>query len=430
MNTKRISFSRLQVTLITILLGTVVVLGWVFFRQSQETPSQTSEATASSLGKPVTEDGVDYLSYQIDYRPSNYITLPNQLPKRLTFNSSITIPYPSDGVKGIYVTANSANSSYFNQLIDLLDKTALNSMVIDIKEDLGNITLDFQSQNELIKANTDVTITDKDAMMKSLEKHQIYPIARIVVFKDSNLAMKHPEMSFVNPNGSVWLDNNGHAFVNPFLKEVWDYNIEVAKEAARLGFKEIQFDYVRFAEGFELIEDRLTYNQGDYANLDMDLGQKRVKAITDFLAYAKEQLKFYNVEVSVDIFGYTATLEEATGIGQNFLKMSQHVDVVSSMIYPSHWGEAYFGIVSPDLHPYDLIAAYIQEENKLLATLEKAPTTRPWLQNFTASYLPDGTYQVYGPFQVSQQIKALKDNGVNEYLLWDAGNEYFENADY
>src|SRR5690606_40715711 len=111
--------------------------------------------------------------------------------------------------------------------------------------------------------------------------------------------------------------------------------------------------------------------------------QKRVHAVTDFVAYAKERLEQYGVKVSVDIFGYTATLPEAPGIGQNFSKISEHVDVISSMIYPSHW-TSYFGIVKPDLEPYRLVSEYVKMESAKLAALEKPPVSRPWIQDFTA----------------------------------------------
>ena len=126
-------------------------------------------------------------------------------------------------------------------------------------------------------------------MMKTLEEKKIYPIARIVVFKDSVLAKKRPESSFLE-GSQVWKNRRGESFVNPFIKEVWDYNVGIAIEAAKLGFQEIQFDYVRFPEGFETRDTILKYGYGDYKDLDMDNVQKRVKAVTDFVAYAKERL--------------------------------------------------------------------------------------------------------------------------------------------
>ena len=265
-------------------------------------------------------------------------------------------------------------------------------------------------------------------MLEVLEAKQIYPIGRIVVFKDTVFAEKRPDLSF-KEGESVWKNGRGEAFVNPFMKEVWDHNVDIAIDAAKMGFKEIQFDYVRFPEGFEKRDESLSYSLGDYEDSELDPVQRRVEAVTDFVAYAREQLKPYDVEVSVDIFGYAATLTEAPGIGQNFSKISENVDVISSMIYPSHW-TSYFGISKPDLEPYKLVAEYAKVENEVLGKLENQPVSRPWLQDFTASWLGAGNYTRYGKAEIEAQIKALNDNGIDEYLLWNAGNTYTTGVNY
>ncbi|GIN57425.1 hypothetical protein J8TS2_17440 [Lederbergia ruris] len=351
--------------------------------------------------------------------------LPDVMP-RFVYDSGRKFEYP-DAVRGVYLTGHSAGGARFDQLVDMIDSTDLNAMVIDIKDDWGDITYKLPKDSPYADISQDY-ITDPQKMMDTLEKKQIYPIARIVVFKDSKLSKEKPELSF-KEGSKVWTNGRGESFVNPFMKEVWDYNVNIAIEAAKLGFQEIQFDYVRFPEGFENRDGSLTYSMGDYADADEDNIQKRVKAVTDFVAYAKEKLAPYNVKVSVDIFGYTATLPEAPGIGQNFHKISENVDVISSMIYPSHW-TSYFGIAKPDLEPYKLVKEYAKVENAKLGELENAPISRPWLQDFTASYLGSGNYQVYGKKQVEDQIRALYDEGINEFLLWNAGNTYTENVDY
>ena len=348
-----------------------------------------------------------------------------ELPKKFFYDSGVEIAYPADGVKGIYVTAYSVGyEEKFNKLVDYVDSNDLNAMVIDIKDDMGVVTADFNSEDSHIQENTEEYIPDIKELMDVMEEKQIYPIARVVTFKDTLLANEQPEMSFTNSNGTVWKASNGESFINPFLKQTWDYAVNVGIEAAKAGFKEIQFDYVRFPEGFEVWGDTLNYDMGEYADLEMTDDEKRVQAITDFTAYAKEKLMPYGVDVSVDIFGYTASVVEASGIGQNFPQISENVDVISSMIYPSHWGTDYFGIYKPDLYPYELVAEYMKVENELLATLETPPTSRPWLQDFTASYLGSGFYQTYGKAQVDAQVQALYDAGVNEFLLWNALNNY------
>ncbi|WP_277631208.1 putative glycoside hydrolase [Atopococcus tabaci] len=357
------------------------------------------------------------------------LSIPEEFPKQFVYDSGVEIAYPEDGVKGIYVTGNSAGGGRMEQLVELTNNTDLNAMVIDVKDDFGDLTMELQSENEVVQKYTK-NYVEPEEMMATLEENQIYPIARVVVFKDSRLAQERPELSFTHDDGSVWANGRGENFVNPFSKEVWEYNVDIAKQAAKMGFKEIQFDYVRFPEGFEHHSKTLNYTRGDYETGDLDDVQQRVQAVTDFVAYARQELQPYGVDVSVDIFGYSATLPEAPGIGQNFSKISENVDVISSMIYPSHWGNGYFDIPKPDLEPYRLVDEYMKVENEVLANLENPPTSRPWLQDFTASYLGAGNYMVYDAAAVEAQIKALNDNGVNEFLLWDAANTYTTGVDY
>jgi len=409
-------------------------------------------------------------------------------------------PYPfeyPDAVRGIYVTGWSAGGNRMKTLLQLVDDTELNAMVIDIKDDDGYIT--FKPEGDLAEYGQPY-IRDPDALMKTLEEHRIYPIARIVVFKDSVLAKKRPELSYTQA-GKVWRNGNGDGFINPFLKENWQHNVDAAILAAKLGFQEIQFDYVRFPEGFEKKDKVLQYSMGEYkdkkpakfveqekayadakaayeaglAPLDaavdtasvayhasptdenkktLDTAKKaladhkktepakpdfsekarftqlRVDAVTDFVQYAREQLKPYGVKVSVDIFGYSATLPEAPGIGQNFSRISDNVDVISSMIYPSHWSDGYFGIKHPDTEPYRLVQEYAKREKEKLGALVNPPVSRPWIQDFTASWLAKGSYIRYGKEQVDAQIQALKDAGIHEYLIWNAGNKYSANVNY
>ncbi|TQS75810.1 GTP-binding protein [Ornithinibacillus gellani] len=347
--------------------------------------------------------------------------------KRFKFDSGYTFEYP-DAVRGIYVTGNSAGGSKFESLLDLVETTDLNAMVIDIKEDHGYLTFKPEkgSPYEDIGQNY---IHDPEKLMKVLEEKKIYPIARIVVFKDTELAKKRPDLSFTE-NGKVWQNNRKEAFVNPFEKEVWEYNVEIAKMAAEMGFQEIQFDYVRFPEGFETRDEDLTYSKGDYEKSKKENSQRRVDAVTDFVAYAKEQLDSYGVDVAVDIFGYAATIPETPGIGQNFSRISENVDIISSMIYPSHWTANYFGIPMPDKEPYRLVSEYAKVENDVLGKLDNPPVSRPWLQDFEAPWLYKGPATKYGKAEIEGQIKALKENGINEYLLWNAGNTYTKNVDY
>lgn len=340
------------------------------------------------------------------------------------------VDYPKDGVKGIYVTSNSTQGKKMDELFKFIKDSNLNTMVIDVKDDTGNITMKLNTGNKQVDKNT-LDIVDGKKLLKKLHDNNIYPIARIVTFKDTKLANEHPEWTFKNSDGSVWTNGKGDSFVNPFMKEVWKYDIDVAKAAAKAGFQDIQFDYVRFPEGFENQADSLTYNKGEYKNSQMSSGDQRVDTITKFLEYANKELKPMGVNVSADVFGYSALVKNAPGIGQSFPKISKNVDAISSMIYPSHWSNGDFGLQAPDTEPYKTVNRYIQKENSLLDTLGKdKPISRPWIQDFTASYLGAGNYIDYDAKAISEEVQALKDNGVNEFLLWNAGNDYTEGVNY
>ncbi|GHH96865.1 putative glycoside hydrolase [Neobacillus kokaensis] len=323
-------------------------------------------------------------------------------------------------VRGIYVQASNTQGPKFNQLLALVNQSDLNAMVIDIKDDHGTLT--FQPANN--SPYYDISrpyIKDPAKLIQTLNQHNIYPIARIVVFKDNVLAKSNPDWSFKTPKG-IWKNGRGDSFTNPFVKQVWDYNIGIAIEAANMGFKEIQFDYVRFPEKFETFETSLTYT-------GQTKERSRVSAVTEFVKTAHERLKPYGVKMSVDIFGNATVIPEARGIGQNFAEISQHVDVISAMIYPSHW-TSIFGIKKPDLEPYRLISEYAKVEKDRLKKLTAPPISRPWLQDFTASYLGKGNYQVYGKKEIEDQIRALHSQGINEFLLWNAENNYTPNVNY
>jgi hypothetical protein len=325
-------------------------------------------------------------------------------------------------VKGVYATAHSAAGARMETLLKLLDETELNSLVIDIKDDFGYIT--YQTGNPELESlgTTKKTIANMPGLMDKLKQHDVYPIARIVVFKDTILAKKKPEFSFLNKDGTLW--DNGKAvpdsFVNPYKKEVWDYNIAVAKEAVKAGFKEIQFDYVRFPEGFETRADQLIYDHDERTRIDV---------VADFVKAARKELNPLGARVSADIFGYAASVPAAEGIGQDFEKISKHVDVISPMVYPSHYGAGWFGSKVPDAAPYTTILGAMTDTKKKLAPLQaEKPIIRPWLQDFTASWI-QGSIK-YGKHEVEEQIRALRDSGVEEFLLWNAVNTYTPGSRY
>lgn len=364
--------------------------------------------------------GVTPDDYNMDYDTSRLKSLNEKKSKY----------YPKDGVKGIYINAYSINNpKSFKKNLDLIDSTKLNTVVIDIKDDYGNITCDFKSDNKDIKYATDKVIDAEDFINK-MHKKGIYVIGRITTFKDSIITEKHPDWGFVLEDGSLWKNGLDEAFMNPYLDEVRNYNLKIAELAANVGFDEIQFDYVRFAEGFETFNDKLDYSKGKWEKIQKKDEDKRVDAITSFVKEAREMLQAYDTPCGIDVFGYSMQVGKAGGIGQDFKEISNQADVMSSMIYPSHWGLYSFDIEKPDLEPYELVKRYLKEEQKELSKIEHKPKSRPWIQDFTASWIGKGNYMVYDAKAVEAQIKAIYDSGQDEFLIWNSASKYTEGVSY
>lgn len=379
-----------------------------------------NEAIEKPIGEPY-EVGVTPDDYNMDYDTSRLLSLDEKKSKY----------YPKDGVKGIYFNSYSINNpEVYNKNMELLESTALNTVVIDIKDDWGNVTMNFDTDDEDISYSK-IDIIDPKAMIDEFHSKGIYVIGRITTFKDSIITEKHPDWGFTLEDGTLWKNNHQEAFMNPFLKEVQDYDINIAKLAAEAGFDEIQFDYVRFAEGFETFGDSLNYSRGEFEQkTDMEEGEKRVAAITGFVQRAREELQNYKVPMSIDVFGYALQVRKAEGIGQDFDKMANQTDVISSMIYPSHWGKWSFDIEKPDLEPYNLVYRYLEEEKKVLGELEHPPLSRPWIQDFTASWIGEGNWMEYDAEAVQAQIDAIYAQGQKEFLIWNASSEYSQGVDY
>ena len=329
-------------------------------------------------------------------------------------------------VKGIYVTGPKAGSAGMEDLIRLVEETELNAMVIDVKNDEGNVT--FRLTNEEITQDIPVLdriaemqagvryIRDIQTLMQELKDHNIYTIARIVCFKDPILAAAQPELALMKPDGKPVMDANGLAWVNPYRQEVWEYLTELAEMAADLGFDEIQYDYVRFPVGSDA-------DAADYG-VDMEAYPKR-QAIQDFLAYAGDRLHEKGCVVTADVFGTIIGSEtDVQTVGQDYTALGQTVDAISPMVYPSHYANGVFGLKVPDANPYETVSAAMQgsiEELQGIPEAERA-AVRPWLQAFTATWVSG--HISYNGTQIREQIQAVYDAGYEEWILWNAANRY------
>lgn len=343
-------------------------------------------------------------------------------------------------VKGIYVSAYIAGTeAMMDEIIRRIDETELNAVVIDVKDDNGRITFEMDAPAVQEIGACVNYIPDMAGLAAKLKEHHIYMIARIPAFRDPYLADAKPEWCCKLADGSVFRDRNQLAWVNPYKKEVWDYLIQIAKKAGEAGFDEIQFDYIRFCT--EKGMNKVVFDEADTE------GRSRQEIILEFTQYAYEQLSEEGLFVSADVFGAViGGGVDAAAVGQDYREMAGRLDYICPMIYPSHYGDGNFGIPHPDTQPYDTILGALtaskedlmvpeeeaeegrsqatgpQEQEAGRAGGQAAAIVRPWLQDFTASYLKH--YIHYGPEQVRQQIQAVYDAGYEEWILWSAAVNY------
>jgi len=306
-------------------------------------------------------------------------------------------------VRGIHLSAWAAGSKKLRGKADkLLEATELNSVVIAVKEYEGEVYIPFKGQTEY-KTFTNA-IPDLDQYMKHLREKGIYTIARIVVFKDNSIIKVKPEWAVKTKSGKIWKDDAGNSWVDPYNKEVWDYNLNIADRAVELGFDEIQFDYTRFpSDG----------NMKDCVYCVKTSSQAPSVAVAAFLREAASRLKPKGVNVSVDVFGLTTTSTDDMGIGQKIVEMAREVDFVSPMVYPSHYAEGEYGIPDPDKDPYKTVYTSLNSAVKRVPK-EKL---RPYLQDFSIQHH-------YGDKEVRAQIQACYDNDIGSWLLWNPRCEY------
>lgn len=323
-------------------------------------------------------------------------------------------------VKGVYVSAYVAGSeSMMDPIIEKIDQTEINAVVIDVKDDEGRVTFSMDSPMVTELGAVDVKIPDMPALMKKLKEHNIYTIARVVAFRDPYLAEKRPDLSLKLGDGSIYRDSKDLAWVNPYKQEVWDYLVEVGLEAHEMGFDEIQFDYIRFST--EKGIDQVVYDEADTN------GRSKKDIITEFIGYAYEKLAENGVFVAADVFGaIMGGGEDSDTVGQSYGEMAKRLDYICPMVYPSHYGDGNFGIEHPDTQPYDTILGAMNQSREDLGNYETEDTdlaiVRPWLQDFTASYLEH--YIPYGDEEVRAQIQAVYDAGYEEWILWSASCKY------
>jgi len=312
--------------------------------------------------------------------------------------------------KGIYVTGYMVQTPrVFNKIKAAAKAAGINTFVVDAKMFLEKELIEAAKEKK-IKADFRVTPSETFAkIVKELHSEGFIVSARIVVFKDDHLVIARPDLSVKKKDGSLYRDLKMGRWADPYSPEVQLYNQLIAERAALSGADEVQFDYVRFPA-------ERGAKEAVYPAYDETL--TKVDVITGFLAGTRARLKKYNTSIAVDIFGVTAwqSKVDITALGQDLKRMAKYIDVISPMLYPSHFHNGYDGFANPGAEPYYFLNKGVKQTLEILSG--EAVTVVPWIQGFNMKS-PN-----YGPQYIREQIRACRDNEVKGFLVWNARNDY------
>ncbi|SFV49845.1 COG1306 predicted glycoside hydrolase [hydrothermal vent metagenome] len=310
-------------------------------------------------------------------------------------------------IKALYLTFWGCNqhSKTFKNTIKLLKQSSINAVVVDLKNEYGDILYksDIKKAKEYgaFKNRQVYNIEDFIARFKA---EDTYLIARIVLFKDELQASANPDYAIFK-DGHIWRNGDGMAWVDPFDKRSWKYAVDIAEDAAKRGFDEINFDYIRFPakDGIQLQKTNTIQN--------------RLQTLDGFLAYAKKRLRPYGVFISVDIFGNICWSKDDMGIGQNIENFAKHADYIAPMLYPSCFESGTLGHCYPSEYPYEMVYKSIKHTHSKI----DPSRIRPWLQGFR-DYTKRKKH--YGDYEIQQQIQAVMDAGADGWMLWSPTSKY------
>ena len=314
-------------------------------------------------------------------------------------------------VKAVYSSSWTAGSpKYRDPLIKLIDETEINSIIVDVKDSTGRIGFTVSDPELQKMGTTEKRIPDIRALTNLLHQKNIYIIGRVAVFQDPYLALKKPEWAITKKSdGTVWKDHKGLSFLDPANKEVLKYVIAIAHEAYADGFDEINFDYIRYPSDGNIKD--INYHLVD--------GKTRSDNLEEFFKSLHEGVnKDQKIPMSADLFGLTTEVNDDMGIGQVWEKALPYFDFLAPMIYPSHYPPGQDGFKNPAEHPYEIInKALIGAINKTKLQNQDINKIRPWLQDFNLG-------AVYTKDMVRSEMKAVTDNVLKSWMLWDPKNTY------
>jgi hypothetical protein len=312
-------------------------------------------------------------------------------------------------VRAVYLTGAMAGSAKGLEIIRKWREAGGNSVVFDIKDSDGSVSV--PTGLPLAPEQKSYPIRNLPKFTAFLHSQGLHAIARIAIFRDDALVTKHPELAVQSrKSGGAWRENGKLVWTDSSNPKVWDYNIGLAKFAASNGADEIQFDYVRFpAEGDQKDAKFLFESQHPE--------WKRADAITNFLKTAQAELKPSGVLFSLDVFGVMAWQRpiDLSHTGQDIPQMAKYCDVMSPMIYPSHF-YGMDGYTAPGDAPEHFIGESMERFKKV--TANSGVVLRPWLQAFgwrTKSYSPE---------YIRIQVAVSHSKGGDGFLFWNANNDY------
>jgi len=341
------------------------------------------------------------------------VSIPEDASDKKIKDEIIHIPLP-DEVRGLYWNAATPGTSTLSDRIDFLTNHGLNTIVIDLKMDNGELAFVPLDSTLTLYTQSHPSVENIEQVLTSLAEKNIYRIARIPIMRDNTYARKHPEYTLKYFNGSLWQDRIGSLWLDPAVPQVSEYAIALAKEAYARGFDEVQFDYVRFPSDGSVLS--IVYPVYDGI-------RSKVEVMADLFAHLGNTMQEAKIPVSFDLFGMTFWSTNDYNIGQRLLDAYPHADFVSPMVYPSHYPAGFRGYANPALYPYDIVKSSLDKGAEQLFTetgMKEEETRvhfRPWIQAFDIG-------AVYGSDRLTAQIQAARDAGASGWILWNARNMY------
>jgi len=321
-----------------------------------------------------------------------------------------------ESLKALYMTACvAATPSWRGSLKELIERTELNAVVIDIKDYTGTISFPNSFQQKL--TGKGCLVPDMKDFIEELHASSIYVIGRISVFQDLYYTHLFPELAVKSKaTGGIWKDRKGISFIDVGAKPYWDYIVEISREARAAGFDELNYDYVRYPSDGDMQDAHFTWTNGT---------STKAEILEGFFKYLDDKVSEIGVATSVDIFGMTTSTTHDLGIGQVLERTLPYFDYVAPMVYPSHYPKGWNGFEFPAKMPYEVIkiAMTAGREREVAFNVARGLATstpsklRPWLQDFNLG-------ATYGPGEIQAQVQATYDSGLSSWMVWNAANRY------